>query len=237
MNKYTLLLICLISLLTPGSALSQVEESKETLIEKQRKEISELRAKHKEEKASERKRKAEERKRKKEEKIEERKRKKQEADELRKKEKKAQQEIIKNKFASRAITSEGKKEIKQVKRAVASVEIVSNEEDPIHILDAKVAKAKTKYLKLKDVDLNYKLKIENQTPKIITTASIIWERMIPFDKLSTLKKETKVSKPLIPYEKRTVEYNDIDSIRQGEIYRVKISKVIFKDGSQWKNPL
>lgn len=228
--RYTILLICLLSFLIPAQVLSQEEEPKDTLRDKHRQEIADLRAKQREEKASEIKRKKEER-------DAEIKRKKQEVEESKEKQKKAQKEIIKNKFAAREVTREEKKEIKQVRRAVASVEIISEKEDPVHILEARVAKAKTKYLKLKDVELNYKLKIENQTPKIVTTASIVWERIVPFDKLSTLKKETKVSKPLIPYEKRIVEYNDIDSTRQGEVYRVKISKVIFKDGSQWKNPL
>ena len=59
---------------------------------------------------------------------------------------------------------------------------------------------------------------------------------MPFTEGLTILKETKISKPIIPYEKRIVQYNDLDSKRQGEEYRVKVAKIVFEDGTQWKNP-
>ena len=66
---------------------------------------------------------------------------------------------------------------------------------------------------------------------------IIWERKIPFTETLTIQKETKISRPIVPYERRIVEYNDLDSKREGETYRVKIASVVFEDGTQWKNPV
>jgi len=96
--------------------------------------------------------------------------------------------------------------------------------------------AKTNFLKITDIELNYKIKIVNQTPKIINVTSVVWERSEPFtDVPSTVLKETKISKPIIPYEERIIEYIEKDTFRNGETYRVKIVKVIFEDGTQWKN--
>ena len=141
-----------------------------------------------------------------------------------------------NSIRAQAEIKEYKNEIRKARKAKTNVEIKSNEEDPLYITFAEVKPGKTEFLKLKDVDLNYRFKLHNQTPKIITSASIIWERGIPFSESQTLSREIKISDPIIPYEKRIVKYNETNSKRSGEIYKVKIAKVIFKDGTQWKNP-
>lgn len=150
--------------------------------------------------------------------------------------KKVQEEATKQKYIARALLKEREKEIKKAKKAKKLIEIVSLEEDPVYISDASVLKTKSTYLKLKDVELKYKLELVNQTPKIINSVLVMWERKIPFTETLTIIKETKISKPLIPYEKRIVEYNDLDSKREGETYKVKISSVIFEDGTRWKSP-
>jgi len=88
-----------------------------------------------------------------------------------------------------------------------------------------------------NVELKFKLRLVNQTSKIIDSALIVWERQLPFTDKLTMIKETKISKPIVPYQKRTIEYNDLDSKREGETYKVKIAHIIFEDGTQWKNPL
>ena len=48
--------------------------------------------------------------------------------------------------------------------------------------------------------------------------------------------EIKIAKPIVPYEKRIFEHNEPNSRRDGETYKVKIAKIVFEDGTQWKNP-
>jgi len=124
---------------------------------------------------------------------------------------------------------ERKKQIRKTKRTKRLVEIISSEEDPLYISDASVKNAKSEYLKLRGVEIKYRLKLINQTPKIINSVLVIWERKIPFTETLTIQKQTKISKPIIPYEKRMVQYNDLDSKREGETYRVKIASVVFED--------
>lgn len=128
------------------------------------------------------------------------------------------------------------KEIRKAKYTKRYVEIVTNENDPIYIEDAAVQDSKTAFLKIKDVEFKYKVILKNQTPKIINSILIVWERGIPFTESLTISKPIKISKPMIPYERRTVHFNDNDSKRQGELYKVKVAKVIFEDGTQWRNP-
>ncbi len=128
-------------------------------------------------------------------------------------------------------------EIRKVQWRDRHIEIITDENDPLYILDGDVVKAKTEYLKIKDIDYNYKLLLQNQTPKVINSVLIIWERRIPFIETQTIAKKFRIAKPFIPYEKRKVGFNEVNSRREGEIYRVKIAKVLFEDGSQWKNPL
>ena len=141
-----------------------------------------------------------------------------------------------NKKLAMTLIKEREEEIKTVHKAKRHVEIITNESDPLYITKADVLDAKTSFLKIKEVEIKYKLEIHNQTPKIINSVLVIWERKIPFLESQTVIKETKISKPIIPYEKRVVEYNDLDSKREGEIYTVKIANIIFEDGTQWKNP-
>ena len=236
-NKYkqcvlfTVIVISMVSFLPSLNVLSQ--ETQEAVVDtatRHRQEQAELRERQRKERAEERARKREERIRTKQEKKEERTRKRQEQKQVR-------GESLKTKYIAKQQIRERKKEIRKAKHKSATIEVIADSEDPLFIIEAKVTKAKTKYLKLKDVDLNYKIKIQNQTPKIITTVSLVWDRSIPFNKSSEITRETKISKPIIPYEKRVVEYNEVDSKREGETYRVKITKVVFEDGSQWNNPL
>ena len=150
---------------------------------------------------------------------------------------KTSQEELKNKAQAQEQIYKRNKEIKQARKKDRNVEVTTSENDPLYIQRADVLNTKTKFLKIKNVDLKYKLVLHNQTPKIINTALIIWERRIPFTESQTILKEVKISKPVIPYEKRVVEYNDLNSRREGETYKVKIAKVIFEDGTQWSNPL
>lgn len=128
-------------------------------------------------------------------------------------------------------------EIRKARWSKRSIEIITDENDPIYIVNADVIDGKTEFLKIKSVDYKYKLSLVNQTPKIINSVLIIWERKIPFTDTLTIAKRTRISRPIIPYEKRIVQYNDLNSKRDGETYRVKIAKVLFEDGTQWKNPL
>lgn len=128
-------------------------------------------------------------------------------------------------------------EIRKARWSKKSIEIITDENDPIYIVNADVLEGKTEFLKIKSIDYKYKLSLVNQTPKIINSVLIIWERRIPFTETLTIAKRTKISRPIIPYEKRIVQYNDLNSKREGETYKVKIAKVLFEDGTQWKNPL
>jgi len=215
-----------------------------SLQEKQAKEIEELREKQKAERIQERERKTQEIAELRQKQKEERERKKQEKAESRQKQKeerdayKKTSEITRgNKLLARKAMNDRKKEIWEVKRLKRYVEVITNEEDPIYITKANVLDSKTEFLQVKDMEFQYKLKIKNQTPKIINSALIIWERKKPFSDSSTIMRETKISKPIVPYEERIVEYNELDSKRQGETYKVKITNVIFEDGTQWKNPV
>ncbi len=131
---------------------------------------------------------------------------------------------------------EYKKEVRKARWAKSVVEVITNESDPLYIKFAEVKGGKTKFLKVKGVELSYKVRLKNQTPKIITSALITWERALSFNESQTIAKEAKIAKPIPPYSTRTVQFNETNSKRDGEIYKVKVEKVIFKDGTQWKNP-
>ncbi len=126
--------------------------------------------------------------------------------------------------------------VKEVKNSDNTVEVITDEEDPLYIKKAQVLKSKTDFMEIKDVEFKYRLELNNQTPKIINFVLIVWERKIAFNDTQTLSKEMKVAKPITPYEKRIVEYNELDSRRNGETYKVKISRVVFEDGTQWNSP-
>ena len=183
----------------------------------------------------------------------------QERNELRKKQKEeAKQEILKRKsdevqkediekktenkqedyekIAARQI-KEREEHLKKAKKSKRFVEVVSNPEDPLAIQEAAVIDSKTSFLKIDDVELGYKIKLKNQTPKIINNVLLIWVRKIPFNDSLTISREIKVSKPIIPYEEREIQYNDLDTKREGEIYKVKVDRIVFEDGSQWQNPV
>ena len=150
--------------------------------------------------------------------------------------KKVMEKQIENMLAVQKVIDERALEIKEIKKSNNTVEIISNEEDPLYIKKAQVLNSKTKFMGIKDVEFKYKLELHNQTPKIINFALIVWERRLAFNDTQTLAKEVKVAKPIIPYGKRIVEYNELDSKRSGETYKVKIAKIVFEDGTQWKNP-
>lgn len=150
--------------------------------------------------------------------------------------KKVRQERFKNWLIALKQNRERKAEIKLTKKRKRHVEIITNENDPIYILDAEVKDSISDFLKIENVEFKYWLKLHNQTPKIVDSVFIIWERKIPFTESLTISKKTKISKPFIPYEKRVIEYNDLDSKREGESYSVKIARIVFEDGTQWLNP-
>ena len=168
---------------------------------------------------------------------------KQETEELKKKievekvqEKKTIEKQIETMTAVQKIIDERTKEVEEIKKSDNIVEVITNEEDPLYIKKAQVLKGTTNFMRIKDVEFNYKLELHNQTPKVINFAFIVWERRIAFNDTQTLAKELKIAKPIIPYEKRIVEYNELNSRRDGETYKVQIAKVVFEDGTQWKNP-
>ena len=143
---------------------------------------------------------------------------------------------LENDAKAKVEIKEYKKEIRKAKWAKSVVEVITNENDPLYIKFAEVKGGKTKFLKVKGVELSYKLKLKNQTPKIIVSALVTWERGLSFNESQTIAKEVKIATPIAPYSTRTVQFNDTNSKRDGEIYKVKVEKVIFKDGTQWKNP-
>lgn len=174
-------------------------------------------------------------------------RQKQETEDLKKKieNDKAQEKTLKKKvmekqtegmLAAQKTINERDKEVLEVKKNDNTVEIITNKEDPLYIRRAQVLKSKTEFMKIGDVELKYKLELHNQTLKIINFVLIVWERKLAFNETQTLAKEVKVSKPIAPYENRIVEYNELNSRREGETYKVEIAKVVFEDGTQWKNP-
>ena len=176
-----------------------------------------------------------------------RKKRKQETEDLKKKTEndKAQKEALKKKvmekqaesmLAAQEIINERNKQILEVKKNDNTIEVITSKEDPLYIQKAQVLKSKTSFMRINDVEFKYKLELLNQTPKIINFVLIVWERKLAFNETQTLAKEVKVSKPIIPYENRVVEYNELDSRREGETYKVEIAKIVFEDGTQWKNP-
>lgn len=198
------------------------------LRDKHSKELDELRVKQKKEKEELQQRLEEEKKQ--QEQEEEKKTLLQ--NEIRKKE---HEESFKNSRIARKQIRERRKEIWKAKFLKRFVEVISKESDPIFIISAEVKNGKTAFLGVKNVEFKYRLKLVNQTPKIINSVLIIWEREVPFRGL-LIAKETRVSKPIIPYGKRVVDYNDLDSKREGESYKVKVARVIFEDGTEWINP-
>ena len=150
--------------------------------------------------------------------------------------KKVMEKQTENMLAAQKVIDKRTIEIEEIKKNDNTVEVISREEDPLYIKRAQVLKSKTNFIGIKDIEFKYKLELHNQTPKIINFALIVWERKLPFNDTQTLAKEVKVAKPLIPYEKRIVEYNELDSKRNGETYKVQIAKIVFEDGTQWKNP-
>lgn len=198
---------------------------KDELTEKQKKERAELREKQKKERIAE------------QERIEAEAKSEAKADAEEAELAQEKREIrLKNKYLARRQIKDRKKEIRKAKRSKKSIAVVTSEEDPLYISDVQIKKSKTLFLKLQDVDLHYKLKVQNQTPKIINSIIVVWERKIPFTDSLTIERELRISKPMIPYEKRTIEHHDLDSKREGETYRVRVARVYFEDGSQWKNP-
>ena len=199
------------------------------LKEKQAKERKELLTNQKEEKKKEKEeqlaKRKEEKNKQKEEKSTKRKSEK-EKKEIKETEKKSIKEELK----------ERSKAINESKKFTKIVKIITDENDPLYITSAKVINTKTEFLKISGVDLKYSITIKNQTPKIINTVSIVWQRSLPFETNSLVSKETKISKPIVPYEERVIEYNEPNEKREAEIYKVKISKIIFEDGGLWKNP-
>ena len=149
--------------------------------------------------------------------------------------KKVMEKQTENMLIAKKTIEDRTKEIEEIKHSNNTVEVISSKEDPLYIKKAQVLKTKTKFMEIKDVEFNYKLELYNQTPKVINFALIVWERRLAFNDTQTLAKEIKIAKPITPYEKRIVEYNELDSKRSGETYKVKISKVVFEDGTQWKN--
>jgi len=188
----------------------QKAEDKKTLKEKQEFEMKALVEKQKQERAQE---------------VEERKQQK-----VEEAEKKALKLDVKGRL------KEQEEYIEKVQNSKRSIKVISGEEDPILIVDAIIKDGKTAFLKMSGVELNYKIKIKNQTPKIIDRFSFTWQRKLPFDESLNFDKETSISKPLIPYEDRIVEYNELNYEREGEIYLVKVNKIVFQDGTQWVNP-
>lgn len=149
---------------------------------------------------------------------------------------KAKEVRSENSAKAKVEIKEYKKEVRKAKRAKSVVEVITNENDPLYIQFAEVKGGKTKFLKVKGVELSYKIKLKNQTPKIVTSALIGWERSVSFNESQTISKEAKIAKPIAPYSTRIVQFNETNSKRDGETYKVKVEKVIFKDGTQWKNP-
>ena len=176
-----------------------------------------------------------------------RKKRKQETEDLKKKieNSKAQKEALKKKVMEKQIESmlaaqevihERDNQVLEVKKSDNTVEVITNKEDPLYIQKAEVLNSKTNFMKIGDVEFKYRLELHNQTAKIINFVLIVWERKLAFNETQTLAKEVKVSKPIIPYENRIVEYNELNSRREGETYKVEIAKIVFEDGTQWKNP-
>ena len=212
------------------------QKEKEEEKEKIRKQAEEQKAKEKQQREEEKKKKEEQRKQKEEQKKQEKAKVETEKKIKGNINKTARQESRKNKKTTTSQNKERRKELSQARYAKRLIEAISVKDDPIYITDANVLNSKTSFLKIKDVEFRYRVKLKNQTPKIINSVLVIWERKIPFTDTLTIVRETTISKPMIPYEERELEYNELNSRRTGEAYRVKVAKVIFEDGTQWKNP-
>ncbi|MBI2995245.1 MAG: hypothetical protein HYY52_00840 [Candidatus Melainabacteria bacterium] len=236
----------------PPQIIRSQEDRTKSLEERQRKERTELRERQIKERKEARERELQERKAAREKRFQERKaarekrlQEKKEAREKLKQDKAKEKELSKkllkiekeNYVYARKTTGERNAQIIKTKRLKRFVEVTTGKNDPVYISEAKVLNAKSQFLKIRNVEFKYELKIQNQTPKIINSILIVWERKIPFTESLTIAKEVKVSKPMIPYETRTVEYNELDSKREGELYTVRIARVIFEDGTQWTNQL
>lgn len=153
------------------------------------------------------------------------------------KEKKQQQQLkTKEKEKVKSKIKEEEEKISKTRKTEKLVQVVTSENDPLYILDAEVRKAKSAFLKIRDLDLKYTVRVKNQTPKIINVVSVVWQRSVPLEPTKLVTLETKTSKPIVPYEERIIQYNDLDPERQAETYKVKIKTVVFEDGSQWINP-
>lgn len=125
--------------------------------------------------------------------------------------------------------------INKTKSRQRGISITSTDDDPLLITDARVYASQSKFLKVEGVQNSYETRIINQTPKIINNALIVWERSIPFTAGTTIAREVRLSKPLVPYEERKIEHSEIDNKREGESYNVRVERIIFEDGTQWKN--
>ena len=196
-------------LFKPDPVREKQRQERRDLIEKQKQELEDLRTKATEERKT-----------------------------VKTKEKKAIDLQQESKLKSDAEVLKREKEVKAAKRIKRVVDVTTSESDPLLIKHAEVKNTKTLFLKVKDVDFSYQIILKNQTPKIINFALIVWDRKIPFTGGETLiKKTVTVSKPIVPYEERIVEFNEPDSKREGESFAVRVVKVIFEDKTEWKNPL
>ena len=125
---------------------------------------------------------------------------------------------------------------KQLKKTERIVTTTTNPQDPLFISKAEILDGKTSLLKIKNIELNYRLEVINQTEKVINYTLLVWERKIALNDTETIKREVRFSKPIIPNDKTIIEYNELNSRRNGEIYAVKIVKIVFEDGTEWVNP-
>lgn len=225
-HKFKIILFSIIFLFTlQGNMVYSQEEEITSLREKQKDEKkAELAKKRKEHKEERDQKKEELAKTREEHKLEK------EQSQIKREESKKNKEITKKQISNR------KKEITKARWSKNVVNVITSKEDPVYIYHAKVKKAKTEFLGLNDIDLSYRVKIKNQTPKIVNQVQVVWKRSEPFNDILTIKTDTNVSRPLLPYKNRTIQYNEEDSQREGETYSVLISKVLFEDGTQWTNP-
>ena len=145
---------------------------------------------------------------------------------------------VENKLESKLELKKRETVVKEAMKTKRVIDVITSDSDPLLILHAEVKNTKTPFLKLKDVDFNYQVILKNQTPKIINFVLLVWDRKIPFTGGETLLKNTvTISKPIVPYEERLVEFNEPDSKREGETFAVRITKIVFEDKTEWKNPL
>jgi len=236
----TVIITLLLILIGMNSSYSQETES---IAEKHKEEKAELREKQRVERVQAKEQKKKERVKKREEhkqeiatKKEERVKQKEEHAKQKEVNKISREEAKTYKKVAKGQIKERKKKLWKLRWRKKVVKVTSSEEDPVYIYYAKVKKGKSEFLKLADAELSYKVKIKNQTPKIINQVQILWKRKKPFTDDLTVARETNVARPLLPYKKRTIVYNEFDSKRQGEIYDVRVVKVVFEDGTQWTNP-